>query len=117
MGQTIAIWILIGFASIGIAAIIDRLGNWLESRRKSVPAVTPVDPGAHFHDLIPIDAQLLPGEHLAYPQTVCLKRCTRCKMHYAGVYAGVWTITDFLKTESDARGVAAEVAELRRMAS
>lgn len=73
----------------------------------TIPA-PPLDPCADHHELIPIDAQALVGDSLAYRQTVVLKRCSRCGLHIALAYAGQWTIGDFVKKRS-------EVAELERM--
>ena len=62
---------------------------------------TPVHPCEVFHDYVVINSQLLKGDTVVTPQTVVLRRCSRCGMRIWQTYVGEWELIDFLKTDSD----------------
>jgi len=80
--------------ALGLALIISTLAG------KRVPKQEPTPSPKCNHDVwIPISAQPLHGDIVAYDQTVVLKRCRCCGVHATQTYPGNWSLSDFLTNE------------------
>lgn len=94
--------IVISLAQLGLLAIMAKRVFFSGKKELSPKPDTPAShPCSIAHDLISIDAQPLPVADGPFPQTVVLKRCSRCGHHMAIGYAGKWTIADFVKQRCD----------------
>jgi hypothetical protein len=74
---------------------------------KRQPIAPPAHPCLSFHDFTLIERQDFKGDANG-PMTMILRRCDRCGMHQIHFLAGVWSLQELTRTQS-------EISELERL--